>query len=479
MKKIILLLPFVFSTTIIFCQQVNEQWDLRKIVEYAVVNNITIKQADVQAQISGLTYKQSKLSTYPNASFTGSTSFNSGRNQDPSSFALITQSYLNAGPQLQTSVQIFNWFSKRNTIISNQWQYEAAKANTDKLKNDISLTVANSYLQILLAREQANIAQIQLKQTQAQLSNTRKLVNAGSLPELNAAELESQEALDSANYINANGNVVQATLVLKSNMNLDAAAPFDVAIPPVEQIPIENIADLQPDAVYALALKNLPQQRVNEFRLRAAQKASEAAKGAMYPTLSAFGGLSSNFLNTRENIYFPNGTYTPTLSKVTIGTTKYFVSSANYDVVGKKQGIPFFTQMDNNFRQQVGLSLSVPIFSAGQLSSNYQRSKLDIRNLELQTDLDNQNIKQNIYQAYNAATVALEKFNASQKRVAAAQRTLNFSQKRYEVGMLGTFELITQQNNLFTAKLQDVLNQYDYVFKMKVLEFYRGQGIKL
>ncbi len=479
MKKIIFLLPFVFSTTIIFCQQATQQWDLRKIVEYAVVNNITIKQADVQAQISGLTYKQSKLSIYPNANFTMGTSYNSGRNQDPATFALITQSYLNAGPQLQTSIEIFNWFSKRNTITANQWQYEAAKANTDKLKNDISLTVANSYLQILLAREQANIAQIQLKQTQAQLGNTRKLVNAGSLPELNAAELEAQEALDSANYINANGNVVQATLVLKSNMNLDAASPFDVAIPPVELIPIENIADLQPDAVFALAIKNLPQQRVNEFRLRAALKNSEVAKGSMYPTLSAFGGLSSNFLNTRQSIFLPNGTYSPTLSQVTVGSTNYFVSSPNFIVAGKQKAIPFFTQMDNNFRQQVGLSLSVPIFSAGQLRSNYQRSKLDIQNLELQTDLDNQNIKQNIYQAYNAATVALEKFNASQKRVAAAQRTLNFSQKRYEVGMLGTFELITQQNNLFTAKLQDVLNQYDYVFKMKVLEFYRGQGIKL
>lgn len=479
MKKIILLLPVVFSTTIIFCQQVNEQWDLRKIVEYAVVNNITIKQADVQAQISGLTYKQSKLGIFPNANFTMGTSFNSGRNQDPSSFSLITESYLNAGPQFQTSVDVFNWFSKRNTILANQWQYEAAKANTDKLKNDISLTVANSYLQILLAREQANIAQVQLKQTQAQLANTRKLVNAGSLPELNAAELEAQEARDSANYINANGNVVQATLVLKSNMNLDAAAPFDVAIPPVEQIPIENIADLQPDAVYALALKNLPQQRVNEFRLRALQKTSEAAKGAMYPTLSAFGGLSSNFLNRRESIFLPNGTYTPTLSQVNVGGAFYPVSNPNYNVAGKAPGIPFFTQIDNNFRQQVGLSLSVPIFSAGQLRTNYQRSKLDIRNLELQKDLDNQNIKQNIYQAYNAATVALEKFNASQKSVAASQRTLDFSKKRYDVGMLGTFELITQQNTLFTAKLQDVLNQYDYVFKMKVLEFYRGQGIKL
>ncbi len=455
-----------------------EKWDLRKIVDYTVANNITIKQADVQAQISGLQYKQSKLGQYPNASFSASTSFNNGRNQDPTSFALITQSYLNAGLQLQTSVDIFNWFSKHNTILANQWQYEASKAQTEKLKNDLSLTVANNYLQILLAREQANVAQIQLKQTTAQLANTRKLVDAGSLAELNASQLEAQFALDSANFITANGNITQAVLVLKSNMNIDAAAPFDLDVPPVEMIPLENIADLQPDAVYALALKNLPQQRVDEFNLKAALKFAQAARAAMYPTLSLFGGLSSNFINTKNPVYFPDGTFSPTLSQVTVGGTVYNVSSPNYSIAGKR-GTPFFTQIDNNFRQQIGLSLNVPIFSGGQLRTSYQRSKLNIKTAELQRDLDNQNIKQNIYQAYNAATVALEKFTASKKSVAASQRTLDFSQKRYEVGMLGTFELITQQNNLLTAKLQNLLNQYDYVFKMKVLEFYRGQGLKL
>lgn len=477
MRKIFFLALFIFFSTIGFCQ---EKWDLRKIVDFAVANNISIKQADVQTSLTGLTYTQSKLGQLPTASFNGSSSFNSGRNQDPTSFNLITQSYLSAGMQLQTSIDIFNWFSKKNTILANQWQYEAAKATSDKLKNDISLTVANNYLQILLSKEQENIAQVQLKQTQAQLGNTRKLVNAGSLPEINAAELEAQEALDSANYINAKGNTTQSVLQLKANMNIDAAAPFDVAVPPVELIPIEQIADLQPDVVYQLAIKNLPQQRVNDFKLKAAQKSAEAARANMHPSIAAFGGLSSNFINTKNPIYLPTGTYSSNFlsPQVDIGGTIYKVNSPNYSMVGEKS-TPFFRQIDNNFRQQVGLSISVPIFSGGQLRTNYERSKLNIKNAELQQDADNQTIKQNIYQAYNAAIVALEKFNASQKSVAASERTLDFAKKRYDYGMLGTFELITQQNNFFRAKLQAVLNQYDYVFKMKVLEFYRGQGLKL
>ncbi len=475
MKKISILLFFIFFYAGLLAQ---EKWDLRKIVDYAMANNITVKQADVQAGISQLVYKQSKLGLYPSATFSGNSSYNSGRNQDPTSFNLITQSYLSAGMQLQTSVDIFNWYSKKNAVLANQWDFEAAKANTDKLKNDIALTVANAYLQILLTKEQENIALVQLRQTQAQLNNTQKLVNAGSLPELNAAELEAQEARDSANYVSAKGNAVQAVLLLKSYMNFDAAAPFDVMIPPVELIPVEKIADLQPEAVYALAIANLPQQRVNNFRLKSAQKFAEAARGNMYPTFSAFGTLGSGY-NSRAQQVIGSQQITPPIGKVSVNSVDYTVFSnqpfTNYNY-GKT---PLFTQFDQNFRQSIGLGISVPIFNGHNLRTNWERSKLNIKNIELQQEGDNQKTKQDIYQAYNSATVALEKFNASSKSVEASQRTLDFAQKRYNVGMLGTFELITNQNNLFRAKLEYVLNQYDYIFKMKVLEFYRGQGLKL
>lgn len=471
---------YTLTTLIILCSSLKaqEKWDLRKIVDYAMANNITVKQADVQARISELIYKQSKLSLYPAINFSGNTGFNSGRNQDPTSFNLITQSYLSAGMQLQSSVDIFNWYSKQNSIMANQWELEAARATTDKIKNDIALTVANSYLQILLSKEQEKIAQVQLQQTRAQLNYTRKLVNAGSLPELNAAELEAQEARDSATFISARGNVEQAILVLKSNMNIDAAAPFEVSEPPVELIPIEKIADLQPEAVFALAMVNLPQQRVNDFKLKAARKFADATKGSMYPTFSAFGNLGSGF-NSRANEITGSQQITAPIGKVSVSGTDYAVFP-NQPFVDYSYGkTALFRQFNQNFRQSVGLGISVPVFNGGQLRTNWERSKLAITNVELQRENDNQKIKQDIYQAYNAAIVAMEKFSASEKSVAASQRTYDFAQKRFTVGMLGTFELLTNQNNLFRAKLENVLNQFDYVFKMKVLEFYRGQGLKL
>jgi outer membrane protein len=460
--------------------QVNAQqkWDLRKCVDYAMANNITIKQTALQAKLSELTLNQSKLGQYPGASFSTSGGYNSGRNQDPTSFSLITQSYVSANMQLQSSAEIFNWYSKRNTIASYEWELAAANASTDKLKNDIALVIANSYLQILLSKEQEKISQIQLQQSQAQLANTLKLVNAGSLPELNAAEMEAQVARDSSTYISAKGNTETSILTLKAYMSLDAATPFEVDVPPIELIPVEKIADLQPDAVYALAIANLPQQKFNDFKLKAAEKSSLAAKASMYPTLSAFGSLGSGY-NSRANEITGSSLINAPLGKVTVNSIDYSVfplqpfSSYTYS----KQ--PFFSQLNQNFRQSIGLSLNVPIFNGSSLRTGYYRSKINVQNLQLQQQADNLKLKQDIYQAYNNAVVAMEKFDAGKKNVAAAERSYDFSMKRYAVGMLGTFELITNQNNLFTAKLQNVLNQFDYVFKMKVLEFYRGQGIKL
>ncbi|MDQ6889739.1 MAG: TolC family protein [Bacteroidota bacterium] len=480
-KKCKLLILFCSITIML---QAQEKWSLQKCVQYALDNNLTIKQQGVQAELSGITYKQSKLSKIPSANFSNNEGYRFGKSQNPSTGILESQNFFQVGLQFQSNVEIFNWFSKKNTILANEWSLEAAKASVDKLKNDIALTVANSYLQVLLAREQQDIADVQIKQSAAQLDIVNKQVKAGALPELNAFELEAQLANDSANYISSRGSVDQAKYVLKAYMNLDAAAPFEIEEPSASQIPLDPIAELQPEKVYALALANLPQQRVNEFNLKAAQKNALAAKGALYPTISAYGNLSSNYGYFRSPVYsqVPNG-FGPSGLVVSDGMGGFIDVQKPLFTNGGKAGYitsdPLGTQFSNNFGQAIGISLSVPIFNGWQSKANYERSKLNIKTLEYQKDLDNQTLKQDIYQAYNSAVVALEKFNSSAKSVDAAQRTYDFALKRFNVGMLGTFELVTDQNNLFRAKLQYVLNQFDYVFKMKVLEFYKGQGIKL
>lgn len=454
-----------------------EKWDLRKCVDYALEHNITIKQQDIQAKIAELTLRQSRASQIPSLNFGTNLGLTTGRSIDRTTNLFTTQSVWYNSLSLQSNVDLFNWFNKRNTIAGDRFSSEAAKASVDKLKNDISLNIASAYLQALLAKEQINISKVQISQTQFQLDNTQKLVNAGSLPELNLAELEAQLATDSSALITAEGTETQSLLLLKSLLQLDAGVAFDVEAPPVEMIPIEPIGEMQPEAVYVLALKNLPQQQVNKFNLEAAQKYADAAKGLLYPSLSLGASLGSNYSSSKGG--------ERQLSTTPIGfRTIAKVSPTGEDVVvpifdTRAYSLPYGTQLSDNFGNSIGISLNVPIFNGRSARTNWQKQKLQVENLSLQQDLSNMTLKQDIYSAYTDAVTSMQKFNATTKSVAAAQKAFDFAQKRYDVGLLNTIDLLTNQNNLFRAKIDRLSAQFDFVFKMKLLEFYRGQGLKL
>ena len=455
-----------------------DKWDLRRCMEYAVSNNISVKQSDVQARIYALTLRLNKLSQYPTLGLNGGLALSSGRSQDPSNYSLITTTYTSNSYNLSSAVTLFNWFSKRNFIEGSRYDWLAASAGTDKIKNDISLNVANAYLQVLLAIQQTNAAALQLHLSRSQLDNTKKQVAAGALPELNAAELESQLAQDSSSFITTRASIDLAVLTLKAYMGLDAAAPFEVDTPPVETIPIEKLADLQPEAIYSLALVNQPLQKVDQLQLRSAQKYVAANKGARNPTLSLSGNLGTNYVSLGRQVN-PASVYlkNDTIGQVTVGLTPYPVVTEGVGYSLRK--IPYFSQLNQNFGQEIGLNLNIPIFNSGTLRISYEKSKLNLRNTELQRDQDNLTLKQNIYQAYSAAVTAQQKFEANKKTLTATKKSFDFANKRYNVGMLNTIDLLTNQNNFFKAQIDLLYAQFDYVFKMKVLEFYKGEGLKL
>lgn len=461
-----------------FAQPAVEKWDLQKCVEYALENNISVKQADLQVRFAKLDLQQSKWAQYPYANFSSSLGYSSGRNQDPTNFSLITTGYVFNNYSLQTSVDLFNWFSKRNTIAVRKLDLEATEVGLEKAKNDVALNVAAAYLQILLTREQVSLARFQVDQTLAQLDVTRKMVEAGRLPELNAATLESALASDSSALITAETAALQSVLQMKALLNMDAATPFDVITPPVDLIPVDNLADLQPDAVYMLATVNMPQQKVDELNLKAAWKSVEVARGSMYPTISLFGSLGSTYNNKAREIKSKSQANIPIGSVTVSGTTYDVFPLVPFDIYNYGN-MSYFDQLNQNFRQSVGLSISVPIFNGGVLRTAWQRSKLNVRQAEIQKEANTHTLKQDIYKAYNDAMAAVQKFNANKKAVETSQKAYDFAKKRYDLGLLSTYDLLTSQTSLLQAKASLLYSQYDYVFKMKLLEFYKGQGLRL
>lgn len=431
-----------------FAQANNEKWDLRKCVDYAMKNNISVKQAEVQARITAIQAKQLELYKYPTANFNTSLGPSFGRSIDPTTNTYTTQQLFSQSYGLQGGVQLYNWGRLKNAISSSQFSTQAALADIEKAANDVALNVAIYYLQVLASNENINISKLVIEQDLVRITDTKKRVDAGSLPHLNLLELESQLAIDSSALV-ANISVFdQNVLMLKALLNIDASKPFVVDTPPVDRIPLESLADLMPEVVYQLALKNQPQQKSNEFKIKAAEKNITATQAQLYPTISGSYSLGSTYNSKAVNFF-----------------------------TGNK--IQYFDQIDQNFRQNLGIGISVPIFNNGQTKSNIEQAKQNLVLLNLQKESADQKLKNDIYTAHTNAVSAMQKFYASKKQVETAEKVYEFSLKRYENGLLGTLDLIINQNNVVKAKIQHLSNQYEYVFRMKLLEFYKGQGLKL
>jgi len=459
-----------------------EKWDLQRCVTHAIANNISVKQADIQSRITALQVKLNEAQRIPSLNLNTNAGYNLGRSINPATNQFEDQAIFFNQFSLQSNVNLFNWFSQRHAIEASHLEKRAADAITDRTRNDVALNVAIGYLQALLAYGQIEVNAVQIGQTTSQLANIRKQVTAGALPELNASELEAQLARDSANFITARANYEQNLIQLKALLNLDMAIPFDIEKPNVTSIPVENLGDLQPAYVYQQALLNLPQQKANQLRYQAAVKNIQVARSSMYPTLSAFANIASRYSSSfpdqeRIRVSPSNKFDTLGLVEVTPGNFRptvrpafnVFMPNANYT-----------RQLFNIFPSQaIGLNLSVPIFNNRQLRTNWERSKLNAESLKLQADQDNLTLQQDIYRAYNDAVNAMQRYRAAQKAVEAAEKTFSFAQKRFGVGLLQTIELLTNQNNLFRSRLDALTAQYEFVFRMKLLEFYKGQGLKL
>lgn len=476
-------MALVALSLIISSASAQEKWDLTRAVEYALANNISVKQTDIQARLAALTHHQSRLNRIPSASLSGNFGVNSGRAVDPTTNLFTTDQLLFSGINFNSNVTVFNFFSLKNNIEGNRLEMEAATKNVDKIKNDIALNVATSYLLILTAMEQEKIAALSVRLTQENMDNTRRRVEAGALPELNLAELEAQLARDSTTLITAGASVRTNILQLKAILALDASAPFEIESPPLDLIPVLPLAELQPETIYNEAIVNLPQQQVNELRLRAGRYFVKAARGQMYPSISLFAGMGTQYSNNilyRPGQPVPTGNFENTPAKVVIDNQEYFIQSPIFTTPSPiAYRVAVGTQFRENFRQNIGLQLNVPLFNSGLARTQWERSKLNISSLELTRDLDLQTLKQNIYLSYNDAIAALQKFNAGKKGVETAEKAYNFAQKRYELGLLTTIDLLTNQNNLNRARVELSQAHVDYVFRLKVLEFYRGQGIRL
>jgi len=441
-------LLFVANTHAQQGKGLENDWSLQRCVQYAVDHNISIKQDSLTARLARYTLMQSQLSQLPAISANGSYGRSFGRSINPTTNQFIDASYNFLSASGNGNVLLFGWMQMRNTIARNRFAMEASLADLDQLKDDVSLNVATGFLTALLAQEQVNVSRNQVNLSKAQLDQTRAFAEAGRLPELNVAQLESQLATDSANLINSIANYNSSILDLKTMLNLDFSVPFSIQVPNVEASEQMMVSSLQPEEVYLKAKTHFGSIKGSMLRVSAAEKGVAAAKGSQYPQLNMGYQVGTNW-------------------------------ASNYIDYLTNQTIPFNTQLSNNLRQSVFLGLNIPLFNSWQTQYNIRQAKINLSQQQLNEYNAELTLKQNVYKAHNNAMNSIQKYYAAKRADEAAKRALDFARKRYDLGLTSTVDLLVTQNSEFTAASNLISAKYDLIFKLKVIDYYLGKELKL
>ncbi|MEO6833133.1 MAG: TolC family protein [Chitinophagaceae bacterium] len=456
----------------------DDSWSLQRCVSYALAHNISIQQSQLNERLAALTLRQSKLSQLPNANVSTGYGISYGRSIDPTTNQFVSGSYQFTSLGGQADVLLFGWFQRRNTIAKNDLAHKAAQSDVSQLQDDVSLNVATGFLRALLAKEQIGVAQKQVDLSEKQYSQTRKFADAGRVPELNVAQLSSQLASDSSALISAIGDYNAAILDLKALLNLDFEQPFEIQPPEVNLAELAELSSYSAEDVYEEAHKHFGGVKSAQLKVESAQKGYQAAKGNLWPTITANAQVGTNFATTYKDYGTPVQSGTQFIGNVDVGGTQYPINAPQYTVpvLGTT---PYFDQYNNNLRQTYSLNLNVPLFNGWSAQSAVRQAEVSMESQRLTEYSTELKLKQDIYKAVNDATSSSEKYKAAIRAQDAAQTAYDFAEKRYDLGLTNTVEYLVTQNSQFKADAAAVSAKYDLIFRLKVIEYYLGRAMKL
>lgn len=450
---------------------------LQECIEIAIENNLSVRRSQLLQEGAQIILNQSRAGQLPTLNASGSYGYNFGRSIDPVSNQFIAQEIQFTSVGGSSNVTLFNWFRLTNTVRQNRLSYESTEYDVEKAKNDISLSIATFYLNVILNRELLQNAEYQLLSSNTQLDRTKILVANGSLARSSELDLISQVATNEVNLVTAQNNLNLAMLSLKQAMLIPASQEFDIVIP---EIDLSGGSDELPviEEVYSVALLNMPEIKSAELQLQSAQIGVKVAEASYTPTISLNGSLNTNYSNIADQASpIIDGTVTSVQEIGYVGTLDgqpvvREVQSPN--IVGEDPSFGYREQFKANLSKSVSLGVTVPIFNNLRTSSSVQRSKISLQQAEITLIEQKNQLRQTIESSYNDAQAAAKTYQASVKQVDALTETFRSMENQYNLGAANFTEYQVASNNLFRAKSDLVRAKYDYVFKKKILDFYQG-----
>lgn len=450
MKKIFLLLfsGFMFASYAKAQTEVPQgPLDLATCVSIAIENNLTLKRSALNQLIAEANLLESQGRRMPSLTAGASSGYRWGRSINPVTNLFETRRIGNVNLFGNTGAPIFQGMRINNSIGQAKSTLESGQFTLEATRNDITLNVINLFIDVVFNREQVKIAENQLNSTTEQLSRTQRLVDAGSLPYSDLLDLQSQNATNQLNVINAKNGFRLAKLALAQALQIPFTEDFDV-IEPEYEVSKTSLNPASPAEIFEIAVSLMPQIKAAEADVKSADYGVKVAKGGFFPTLDAGVSAFSNYVDQAF-------------------------------VFGTKEIIPFRTQVDNNFSQSGTLNLSIPLFTRFSNKSNLQRARVQRQLAEVSVTEAKNRLRQDIETAYNSALASEQSYQASLVRVKSLEETFRIAQQRFDLGAINSVDFQVAQNNLFNAQADLINAKYTYIFRVKVLDFYLGNPINL
>jgi outer membrane protein len=450
MEKRSFLSLMVMLICCVTAQAQSKVWTLEECVKYAIQNNISIKQSELDSKTALIGKKDAIGNFLPSLNASASHSWNIGLNQDITTGLLRNQTTQFTSAGANVGVDIYKGLQNQNTLRKANLSIVAAKYQLLKMQEDIALNVANAFLQVLFNKENLKVQKEQLGINEKQYARSEELVNAGSIPRGDLLDIKATVAQNNQNVIAADNALLISKLSLAQLLQLKDFENFDV-VDDTNMRDENNIMAQTPSAIYDKAVQGRTELKIARTNLEIAQKDVEIAKGAFQPTLQGFYSFNS---------------------RVSYADVPVFDDKGN--IIGTRNSAPFFNQFSDNKGQSFGAQLSIPIFNGFSVRNNVERSKVSLERSKIAVEQQDLDLQRNVFTAFTDAKGALNAYESSVVALEARQGAYNYAKERYDVGLMNSFDFNQSQTLLTNAQSEVIRTKYDYIFKIKILEFYFG-----
>lgn len=466
----------IFITVCLFCQEgkcqsTDSVYNLQQCIEIAINNNLTVKRSELDMERSRVYWQQQRANLLPTFNGGINHGISTGRSLDPFTNTYLNQQITSADYSADANLVLFNGMAIQNSIKRTALAYQAGKMDFEQAKNDITLNVITTYLQVINNTDLLTQANNQLEVSKQQLQRLQVMNANGAVKPSDYYDVKGQQSTDQLTVINAKNTLEAAKLNLLLLMNVPYTRSITVQRLSAAELPASKFAG-NAEQVYNLAIQNLPLVKAAALRRQSAEKQVKVTKGILFPTLSLYSGLATRYSSAARRSFLIDsaevntGSYTKTPS----GNQAVYAYNQNFGSVR----VGYYDQFKNNYNTQAGISLQIPILNAFQKRNNVALAKIDLSEARYVEESTRVQLRQNVEQAYINMISANDRYQVLTEQVDAFKESFRTAEIRFNAGVLNSVDFIVAKNNLDRANNNLINARYDYYIRTKILEYYKG-----